>query len=78
MLKPKTIIKHWDGNVAAFARAINITREAPRQWRGKVPPERVIDVARASGWKFTPHQIRPDLYPNPTDGMPAEVTERIP
>lgn len=26
--------------------------------------------AAATGHKVTPHDLRPDLYPNPTDGLP--------
>ncbi|ADE90807.1 hypothetical protein AC03_5290 [Escherichia coli 3-073-06_S3_C1] len=22
-------------------------------------------------WEVTPHEIRPDIYPNPTDGLPV-------
>ncbi|ENE14571.1 hypothetical protein ECP03047993_1333 [Escherichia coli P0304799.3] len=22
-------------------------------------------------WEVTPHEIRPDIYPNPTDGLPC-------
>ncbi|MBL2607392.1 Cro/Cl family transcriptional regulator, partial [Klebsiella pneumoniae] len=23
-------------------------------------------------WQVTPHELRPDLYPNPTDGLPKD------
>ncbi|KMJ26826.1 hypothetical protein ABT73_09670 [Salmonella enterica subsp. enterica serovar Typhimurium] len=32
------------------------------------PSQLVVRVARAIDWKVTPHELRPDLYPNPTDG----------
>lgn len=51
-----------------------LSGEAIRKWVLKgVPPERVIAVSRASGWKCTPHQLRPDIYPSPLDGLPDEV-----
>ena len=31
---------------------------------------RVIDVCAATGWRVTPHELRPDLYPNADDGLP--------
>lgn len=34
------------------------------------PPEYVIAIAQAVGWRITPHELRPDIYPHPTDGMP--------
>lgn len=40
--------------------------------RGRVPSERVLDVARAVGFGVTPHELRPDLYPNADDGLPAD------
>lgn len=33
----------------------------------RVPAERVISIYRLTG--VTPHELRPDLYPNPTDGL---------
>ncbi|MFS1583909.1 MAG: transcriptional regulator [Candidatus Arsenophonus phytopathogenicus] len=35
----------------------------------RVPAERVISIYRLTG--ITPHELRPDIYPNPTDGIPA-------
>ncbi len=40
---------------------------------GKVPAELVCDVAKATGWKVTPHSLRPDIYRHPEDGLPAEL-----
>ena len=47
--------------------------------RTQAPGERVIAIAMATGWKVTPHRLRPDLYPHPEDGLPAErrTTPRI-
>lgn len=38
-----------------------------------VPGDKAIAVARATNFEVTPHQLRPDLYPNPTDGIPDEL-----
>ena len=35
----------------------------------QVPAERVIHLCALGKWSVTPHQLRPDIYPNPTDGM---------
>lgn len=33
----------------------------------------VIKWAAATGFKVTPHELRPDLYPNPRDGLPVQT-----
>jgi DNA-binding transcriptional regulator YdaS (Cro superfamily) len=35
----------------------------------KVPAEAVIPIAEALNYEVTPHQLRPDVYPDPQDGM---------
>lgn len=45
---------------------------------GKViPSDKVIQFAELSGWKATPHELRPDLYPHPDDGLPAELRSQV-
>lgn len=40
----------------------------------EVPPaEYVIAICETTAWKVTPHRLRPDVYPNPSDGVPAAV-----
>jgi DNA-binding transcriptional regulator YdaS (Cro superfamily) len=42
----------------------------------EVPPaEYVLAIAAATCWEYTPHRLRPDLYPNPSDAMPVGVAE---
>lgn len=39
--------------------------------RAEVPPaEYVVPIAEIVGWRVTPHELRPDLYPNPHDALP--------
>lgn len=45
--------------------------------RGQVPADKVISVSRAVGFQVTPHELRPDLYPLPDDGLPLEIRERV-
>lgn len=35
------------------------------------PPEWVIPICEAVDWQITPHELRADIYPNPTDGLPV-------
>lgn len=73
-------IKLAGGTQGALAEAITqqtpedpVGQSAISNWfqRGKVPAERVLHVAIATEFRVTPHDIRPDLYPNPDDGLPA-------
>lgn len=34
------------------------------------PAEYVIPICDAIDWRMTPHELRPDLYPHGSDGMP--------
>lgn len=64
------------GGVSALARAIGINSQAVSQWRS-APAERVLSISAATGWKVTPHKLRPDIYPNPRDGLPQPQPEAV-
>lgn len=40
---------------------------------GQIVSDRVLTCAQATNWQVTPHQLRPDLYPHPQDGLPKEL-----
>lgn len=64
------------GGQAALARAIGVKQGNVWNWLhrdGAIPPDQVIAASRAIGWKKTPHQIAPSLYPNPADGLPPDL-----
>ncbi len=44
--------------------------------KGRVPDGQVLKFCELTKWCKTPHQIRPDLYPHPDDGMPTELREQ--
>lgn len=58
-----------------IAGLLNITYQAVLKWWrvGEVPAERVLAVCAARDWSVTPHQVRPDLYPHPHDGLPDHL-----
>jgi DNA-binding transcriptional regulator YdaS (Cro superfamily) len=60
------------GSANKLACTIGVSGMAVSQWKAKgtVPSSRVLQVFSATG--VTPHELRPDLYPNPTDGLPKE------
>ena len=64
--------------LSLLARAVGVSTQAIRKFeRGACSAERVIPVAQATGWRVTPHQLRPDLYPNQSDALPPELLASV-
>ncbi|EBX1067413.1 hypothetical protein DQ010_25370 [Salmonella enterica subsp. enterica serovar Oranienburg] len=56
-----------------IAKKLGVKSQAVSGWfnfTGVIPADRAIPLSRILGWKITPHEIRPDIYPNPSDGLP--------
>ena len=62
------------GGVVALSFALGLSRGAVSNW-DKVPDGHVLNVSRLTGWRHTPHQLRPDLYPHPQDGLPEHLRQ---
>ncbi|UJD80085.1 helix-turn-helix domain-containing protein [Serratia rubidaea] len=61
---------------AELGRRLNRRAQTVNGWfKNKVPGELVLKVSRAVDWRVTPHELRPDLHPNPTDGLPQKAEE---
>lgn len=61
------------GNVSAVSRLFEFkSSQSVANWilRNRVPSERVIRLCQLGGWAVTPHELRPDLHPTPTSGIP--------
>ncbi|NWN92270.1 helix-turn-helix domain-containing protein [Marinobacter adhaerens] len=59
---------------------LKVTQGLIYQWLSghrKVSAEKTLSVCEATDWQVTPHELRPDIYPNPTDGLPAEKTGEV-
>ncbi|WP_337262935.1 MULTISPECIES: transcriptional regulator [unclassified Serratia (in: enterobacteria)] len=57
-----------------LARSLGCKQQTVSLWLNrKVPNGKVLLLSEAVGWKVTPHQIRPDLYPGVFDGLPETV-----
>lgn len=41
------------------------------------PPEMVIPIAEVLDYRMTPHDLRPDIYPNPTDALPDHIAAEL-
>lgn len=46
--------------------------------RSQLSPEKVLRIAEATNFEVTPHELRPDIYPNPTDGLPVGCKANTP
>lgn len=60
------------GSKARVARIAKVSHQAVSKW-SCIPAELVLDVCADYGWAVTPHELRPDLYPHPDDGLPPEL-----
>lgn len=61
---------------AEIAGILKITPQAVWKWRGRVPAERVLPIVLGLKGRVSPHDIRPDLYPDPgwmPDGVEMEA-----
>lgn len=61
--------------VTTAAKTIGVSVPAVKHYRNgirRVSPINVIPVCAATGWQITPHELRPDIYPNPSDGLPGD------
>ncbi|APZ06975.1 Rha family transcriptional regulator [Kosakonia cowanii JCM 10956 = DSM 18146] len=62
------------GTATNLASMLGIKPMSVSRWKnryqGVVPADRVLQIYTATG--VTPHELRPDLYPNPTDGLPKQ------
>lgn len=60
------------GGQSKLAAMMGISRSSVNRWLHKfdsrVPPERLIQIYQLTG--VTPHELRPDLHPTPTSGIP--------
>ncbi|MEQ4511794.1 MAG: helix-turn-helix domain-containing protein [Dickeya sp.] len=42
--------------------------------KSKLRDDQVIKWAAATGFIVTPHDLRPDMYPKPSDGVPEQAS----
>lgn len=63
-----------DFGMRPLAAAIGVTYQSVQKYlKTQVPAEQVIPICEFAEYKFTPHDLRPDLYPNPSDGLPQHI-----
>ena len=64
------------GGQAHLARKCGVKPQAVQKWiaSGRVPAERVLMVSRATGGRWQPSAIRPDIY-SAEGGVTVEVVD---
>lgn len=71
-----SVVSEKVGGMAALAKLLDVSPRAAFKWRIKgVPAERVLQIYQACGGAVTPHDLRPDLYPD-ADYRPALAAEQ--
>lgn len=62
------------GSISAVSREFEFKSvQSVANWiiNNQVPADRVIQLCNLGKWKVTPHELRPDIYPNSSDGLPV-------
>ncbi len=59
---------------ACIGKHFGICGQAVGKWiyENGVPQKRIVPLCRFLNWEVTPHEIDPEAYPNPTDGLPKQ------
>lgn len=68
--------KPFLGSRRDIARALSVTYQAVRKYDDAIPVRpvnRVLQLCELSGWRVKPHEVAPDVYPHPDDGVPREA-----
>ncbi|CAG0966536.1 hypothetical protein MTYP_01023 [Methylophilaceae bacterium] len=61
-----------------LAAAIGVSYQSVQKYlKTQVPAEQVVPICKFSEYKVTPHELRPDLYPHPDDGLPASMRKCV-
>jgi hypothetical protein len=64
------------GGTRAVALALDMSEWGVRKWvHDGIPAKHVIALAELGGWRTTPHELAPSLYPHPDDGLPAAARQ---
>jgi hypothetical protein len=58
-MRKSDVLKFWNGNGAAVARAVGVTRSAVQQWPDPIPEAMAYRAELASGGKL---KVDPKLY----------------
>jgi hypothetical protein len=62
--------------VCEISRDFAIYPAAVYRWQMGIPVNRVLELCKYVGWRITPHEMCPRIYPHPDDGLPAELRNK--
>lgn len=63
------------GGLAQLGKACGVSYQAVQKWlKTCVPAEKVLPIYRATCGAVTPHELRPDLYPDPAWVPPLDAS----
>lgn len=67
------VLEHFGGNQRQFADAVGLTQPAISQAlkAGRAGPKLARRIERATGGLFKRHELRPDIWDAPGDGVAA-------
>ncbi|MEQ6971263.1 transcriptional regulator [Pectobacterium actinidiae] len=58
-------------NQSEIGRRLGKKPQTVNLWfKNEVPPSEVLSLCSCVDWVVTPHELRPDIYPNQRDGLP--------
>lgn len=75
-MKLKQFLETKNITQTEFADALHVSQALVSQWLTgdtTITAERTKQIGEASEWLVTPHDLRPDLYPHPNDGIPEHM-----
>ncbi|WP_265495107.1 transcriptional regulator [Providencia heimbachae] len=62
-------------NQSEIARRLGTKPQTVNLWfKNGVPAQKVLSLCECLAWYITPHEIAPEIYPNPYDGLPNETS----
>lgn len=65
------------GGQVALAKQLGVKQGHIYGWLNEningINPNYIIPSCAAVNYVVTPHELRPDIYPHPEDGLPAEM-----
>jgi len=64
LMSPITKASQILGSQAQLAKTLRVSAMAVSQWKGRIPAERVLQIYRVTDGRVTPHEMRPDIYPD--------------
>lgn len=69
------------GGRSEFAKGLNVSPSYLYQLENgirPISPALSLAIGERTGWKVTPHELLPMVYPHPDDGLPAHLRSVAP